>query len=169
VGLAGDTNGDGYSDVLVADTGRQKDFNTEGVLFLYFGNNGPGVSLAPRQRLDSDSGPIARLGRSDEDAFKIKFLAKSPFGRTSARLEWEVKPFGILFNGSSTGVSSSGTDTGTSGAPITGTSAELTADSLYHWRARLRYSPASNPFSPHSRWMTQPWNGWQEADVRSKE
>ena len=39
---------------------------------------------------------------------------------------------------------------------------------VYHWRARLQHSPVTNPFDPpRSRWFHMPWNGWNEADLRS--
>jgi hypothetical protein len=31
----------------------------------------------------------------------------------------------------------------------------------------VRYHPASVPYQPYSRWMHMPWNGWQEADLRT--
>ena len=35
----------------------------------------------------------------------------------------------------------------------------------YHWRLRFLYNPATTPFMPASRWVTIPWNGWNEADL----
>ena len=43
----------------------------------------------------------------------------------------------------------------------------LTAGTIYHWRMRVRYSPVTNPFMPASRWLTMPWNGWNETDLRT--
>jgi len=42
----------------------------------------------------------------------------------------------------------------------------LSEDTAYHWRARLRYHPVTTPFQPYSRWVTMPWNGWNEQDLR---
>jgi hypothetical protein len=39
-------------------------------------------------------------------------------------------------------------------------------DTNYHWRIRLRYDPVTTPWMPASRWVTVPWNGWNEADFR---
>jgi len=35
------------------------------------------------------------------------------------------------------------------------------------WRVRLRYHPATTPFQQFSRWLTMPWNGWNEQDLRT--
>jgi hypothetical protein len=43
----------------------------------------------------------------------------------------------------------------------------LSPGTVYHWRARLRYQPATVPFQPFSRWVTIPWNGWNEGDLRT--
>ena len=43
----------------------------------------------------------------------------------------------------------------------------LAGDTLYHWRVRLRYHPATTPFQQYSRWLTNPWNGWNEARLRT--
>jgi hypothetical protein len=43
----------------------------------------------------------------------------------------------------------------------------LVPDMPYHWRMRWRYDPATTPWMPASRWMTVPWNGWNEADFRT--
>ena len=37
----------------------------------------------------------------------------------------------------------------------------------YHWRVRLRYHPSSAPPQRFSRWVTAPWNGWQEQDLQT--
>ena len=42
----------------------------------------------------------------------------------------------------------------------------LSAGTAYHWRMRLRYHPVTTPFQQRSRWVTMPWNGWQEQDLR---
>ncbi len=31
---------------------------------------------------------------------------------------------------------------------------------------RLLYHPAGTPYQQYSRWLTMPWNGWQEQDLR---
>jgi hypothetical protein len=43
----------------------------------------------------------------------------------------------------------------------------LSSNTLYHWRVRLRYRATTTPFQQHSRWLTQHGNGWQEMDLRT--
>jgi len=44
----------------------------------------------------------------------------------------------------------------------------LMEKTLYHWRVRYIFSLISNPYNPKlGRWFTQPWNGWNEADLRT--
>lgn len=43
----------------------------------------------------------------------------------------------------------------------------LATNTVYHWRVRLHYHPATTPFQQYSRWLTMPWNGWQEQDLRT--
>ena len=45
--------------------------------------------------------------------------------------------------------------------------ADLHADMPYHWQVRWRYNPATTPFMPGSRWLTMPWNGRNEQDLRT--
>ena len=71
----------------------------EGRAFVYYGNGG-GVSLHPRQRRGDNAAPIAPGGKSDRtDGFRLALLGRTPFGRGQVKLEWEVKPLGVLFDG----------------------------------------------------------------------
>ena len=58
-------------------------------------------------------------------------------------------------------------DTGATGAEISELIQDLQAEMPYHWRLRLRYHPATTPFQQTSRWLTVPWNGWAEQDLRT--
>jgi RHS repeat-associated protein/uncharacterized repeat protein (TIGR01451 family) len=123
------------------------------------------LSLNPRQRRADDSAPIAHLGRSESgEDFRLALLGRTPFGRGEVKLEWEVKPLGTAFDGSGTSQSASWLDSGTAGVEISQGVENLSANSAHHWRVRLRYHPASLPFQGHSRWLTMPWNGWEEQD-----
>jgi YD repeat-containing protein len=92
-------------------------------------------------------------------------LGRTPFGRGQVKLEWEVKPLGELFDGKDTGPSASWQDTGTAGVELSELVDGLARDTAYHWRVRLRYHPAGTPFQQASRWLTMPWNGWEEQDL----
>jgi hypothetical protein len=126
------------------------------------------VSLNPRQRQEDFFGfhPIAPDGRSFDTpgSFSLQTVGKTPFGRSDVRLEWEIKPLGSPLNAASYMISSSSTDTGTAGANLSEGAIGLNPGS-YHWRLRLHYDSAKTPLAQHSRWMTIPWHGWQEAHV----
>ncbi len=163
VATAGDVNGDAYADVIVGAYLFTNGNTREGRAFVYYGNGGPGVSLQPQQRRADGTAPIAPLGKSDDGhSFRLIALPRSPFGRIPVQLEWEVKPLGALFDGT-------GTQTGawTESDPLDEIVSGLSQDTLYHWRIRLRYDPSGSPFAQTSRWLTVPWNGWQEADLRT--
>ena len=167
VSAAGDVNGDGYSDLIVGAPGFDNDQTEEGRVFVFYGNGGAGLSLNPRQRRSDNSAPIAQLGQSDSlNAFRLALLGRTPFGRGLVKLEWEVKPLGVLFDGSGTQQSTTWMDTGMAGAGLNELVSGLSANTAYHWRVRLRYHPATTPFQQYSRWLTMPWNGWQEARLR---
>jgi len=167
VSTAGDVNGDGYADVIVGADWYDNGQIDEGKAWVYYGNGGVGLSLIPRQRRSDDSAPIAPLGMADSNAFRLALLGRTPFGRAKVKLEWEVKPLGTLFDGSDTQASNNWMDTGTAGVQISELVDSLSALSPYHWRVRLLYHPATTPFQRNGRWLTMPWNGWNEADLRA--
>jgi hypothetical protein len=150
-------NGDGYADVIVFGVSTR----------TYFGNDGE-MALLPRQLLDDATTPIPPGGKSDRmDGFRLALLGRTPFGRSKVKLEWEVKPLGTLFDGQGIRSSSSWMDTGTAGVSLSELVTGLRSGTPYHWRVRLRYHPAISPFQQYSRWITVPWNGWNETDLRT--
>ncbi len=159
VGTAGDVNGDGYSDVIVgADYG-------DGRADLYYGNGGDGLEILPRQ-VHSDGLTIAPLGNVTTTV-KLSLIGRMPLGRADVKLQWQIAPLGTAFTATSgviSGTSTTWTDTGTDGAVITETITGLTADTLYHWRARLLYRPGNRMGQSASRWVHISWNGWRESD-----
>ena len=166
VASAGDVNGDGYADLVVGARGYN---SSQGRAYLYMGNESAGVALKPRLRRTDDSAPIANGGKSDSASFRIAALGRTPFGRGKVKLEWEVKPLGTAFNGSGTYSGTTWLDTGTAGVALNELLSNLSPNTAYHWRVRLRYHPAGSPaWASASRWLTQPWNGWNETDVRTR-
>jgi hypothetical protein len=167
VASAGDLTGDGYSDVIVGAHHYGPD--NVGRAFVYCGDYGRGMGLMPRQcRVRFPNIPIAHLGNSDDpDGFRVEMLGRTPFGRGKVRLECEVMLLDLPFIGTGTVISPYWRDTGVGGARLDQVLNELSANTVVHWRARLRYHSVTTPFLPtHSRWITIPWNGWQEADLR---
>jgi hypothetical protein len=164
---AGDVNGDGYADLLVGLPNYDESFSDEGLARLYYGNGRLGASLRPRQRRFAGDTPIARLGHSDSvEGWTLHADMRTPFGRGRTRIEFEVKPLGVSFNGG--GVGYWGTPFNyESGESELAVVAYWRANRPYHWRIRLRNDPASLPWMPASRWLTMPWNGWNEADLHT--
>jgi hypothetical protein len=170
VSTSGDVNGDGYADVVVGARGFDvsQPGSNEGRVLLYYGNGGENPHLLPRQLRAADSVPIAPLGTADSpDEFLVALLGRTPFGLGQVKLEWEVKPLGTLFDGSDTGQGATWMETGTSGTALEEVAGSLLSNTSYHWRVRLLYHPGTTPFQPHSRWLTMPWDGWNEQDLRT--
>jgi hypothetical protein len=162
---AGDVNGDGYADVIVGACYGSNGQSSEGLAYLYHGNDGAGLSLRPQQRRSDDAAPIVPGLRSHTPgAFRLAVLGRSPFGRGPVQLEWEVKPSNRFFDGTGTARSAEWTDSGTAGAAL-GEPVSGLEPGDYHWRARLLYRPSSSLFAQASRWFTVPWNGWHETDL----
>jgi hypothetical protein len=165
---AGDVNGDGYADVVFGSPFYDNGQNDEGRAFVHFGGGAECIALNPRQRSSTGARAISRGGVSDSgSSFRLGGLARTPYGRGKARLEWEVKPAGTFFNGIPSGTGSTLVDTGITGGPLEELVSNLQAGTRYHWRVRLVYDPASVPFARRSRWVTMPWGGWQEAMLRT--
>lgn len=166
VSTAGDVNGDGYADVIVGSHGYPDPGENAGRAFVYYGNNGVGLSLTHCQRQANDIAPIDLLGMSGRNQFQLSLLGRTPYGRGDVKLEWEIKPLGSHFNGSDTQVSEEWMDTEITGAAINEVVADLADGGVYHWRMRLLYHPVTTPFQQHSRWIASAVNGFEEADLR---
>jgi hypothetical protein len=167
VSTAGDVNGDGYSDVIVGAHLYDNGSVDEGRAFIYYGNKAR--PIRPRSLRTVGGSPIALLGRSDSpSAFRLAATGSSPGGRARVRLEYEVKPLGVLFDG--TGITRGAiTNTGlpgTSGSTVelNELASGLSPDTPYHWRLRVA---SDSPFFPWSRWVSAVGNGRQETDLRT--
>jgi hypothetical protein len=168
VGTAGDVNGDGSADVIVGAPNYNLNKIDEGRAFLYYGNDGPGAALRPVQQ-NLGGSPLAHLGHTEDmDLFRVAVLYGNPFGRGRHCLELEVQPFGTSFDGTNTRGCSGGVwSVSDIGAQSLLAPERLPADTPYHWRVRWRYDPATTPFLPAGPWVTMPWNGWNEMDLRT--
>jgi hypothetical protein len=168
----GDVNGDGFADVIAGAPGYDSGQTDEGRFYMFWGggwftfSTGDELGPSPRQFRSDDSAPIAPLGAVRETgAFRIHALARTPYGRGRVKLEWEVKPLSVRFDGTGLQTNLSWHDSGTAGLSFDQPVSGLDSATTYHWRARVRSHPASYA-QPAGRWFSPPGNGWQEGDLR---
>jgi hypothetical protein len=168
VATAGDVNGDAYADIIVGAPWFQSAHAQEGEALVFYGNGGKGLALRLQQEAGSGR-RLARLGRllGGEDLWLGVFVAY-PFGRTGYKWEIETKPLRASFDGLDTYVNGRDWLSLVPGSFV----GLLAADdpspgTAYHWRLRMLYNPATTPFMPAGRWVTVPWNGWNEEDFRT--
>jgi hypothetical protein len=159
-GPAGDVNGDGYADLTTLTS-------VETHLHLYYGGGGRQRTLHPEQRRSDNAAAVAHEGRSDHPRdFRVAMRGWLPFGRAWAKLEWEVKPLGAPFDGT-TRRSFDWSDTGTLGTALNELHQGTEQVQIYHWRARARFRLSSTPYQPWGPWMRIPWDGGRETDLRT--
>jgi hypothetical protein len=154
IASAGDVNGDGVADLLLAD-----ELTTE----LYYGNGGGGAAYRPRQSNGSGAARIAPGLRTDVPGeFRVAVDSHNSVGRTTFQLEAEVKEQGQSFDGLATWVG----PPLDSQAPGSG-EAQLTGLNPVgqHWRVRMLFDRASSPYVGWSRWIMLPTRGALEADA----
>jgi hypothetical protein len=158
-------NGDGYADVIVGGRSYKNGEALEGCAHLYYGNASSGSSVTPQQRRGDNLAPVSPGLRADGLDFRLTSQGRSPFGRGRVKLEWEVKPLGAALDGTAIGRSSGWFDTGANGVLLDELVPSQPPGGL-HWRMRVLYDPVTTPFAQASRWLTVPWNGWNEIDLR---
>ena len=169
VSTAGDVNGDGYGDVIIGASYYTGSESGEGQARVYYGSHGGGLAMRPRQLRSDSSTPIAALGESDSrTSFQVSLIGRMPLGRDEVRLQWQAAPLGTPITGTDV-LSGTGpwTDVLTKGVEITQTVAGLAPGTPYHWRVRLLYRPGNALGQAAGRWISIPWNGWNETDLRT--
>jgi hypothetical protein len=156
---AGDLNGDGYGDVLIGGYRYSVVAADAGAVFVHMGNEARGIPVQPLQALGFGGAPRALLGGTP-NWFDASLNLRSPAGRTTARIEVEVKPLGTPLDGTSTllgtyldNVSFARDAISSFGSPNT----------PYTWRARVQ---SVSPLFGRGRWVSLPGNAARETDVR---
>lgn len=162
---AGDVNGDGFADVIIGAPGYTSGLDKLGRAYLYLGGGGNGRLTNPKQQTVGTR--VSLLGRTNNNSFTIFNIMFSPFGRGKAKQEWEYKIFRTPLDGTDTYILGGWIDITSGSVSFTHTNALYPENTLIHWRVRVRYDPVTLPYQPHGPWITVPWNGWQEADLRT--
>lgn len=155
VALAGDVNGDGYSDLaygVVKMTGSV--YAGAGGALLHLGNEGRSQTMRTMQYRSDLSTPV----RTSNGTFQVDCqwgigqFARSSMGRTLVKLAWHVAGHGPavptnFFDNNSTvlsGEQASWQDSGLPGIELTQVLASMPgATSHPAWRARIRFHPAT--------------------------
>ncbi len=148
---AGDVNGDGFADMLVGTS-------------LYYGGGRRGVSFRPRQ-LKTTNAVLAQLGMSNHPKnFNMAIAGNTFLGRGPVRMQMQAQPLGAAWL--TGGIDTNDYEATPGGVLLVGTwyGEQM---SLYHWRVRLGYQPTHLPWQRFGRWMTTPWQGWLQADLRT--
>ncbi len=167
---AGDVDGDGYGEVLAGSGLYDGSAVDEGIAYLFPGTNVPGMlPFKPRQLRADGSGLIGPLGISGVGTqARIRATGWYPDGGADVKLQWEIKPLGMNFD--STGLEESpdwALADSAYGVELEELVTGLTAETPYHWRARVLYE-AGNPLGlDHGIWFSPPHNSWGETDFRT--
>ncbi|MCB0810612.1 MAG: FG-GAP repeat protein, partial [Flavobacteriales bacterium] len=144
----GDTNGDGYSDVVSGAPDHDGVLPDIGAAHLSYGNRGNGRSRLTRQYMADLASPLATncMDLSDPDHFGIGHVAIDPVHRNEGRLIWEVVFEGQAFSGSPIatsvqmpGVGAGWADLGLSGSELKQLIYKTPNFIRYKWRARVEY------------------------------
>ena len=175
---AGDTNGDGYADVITGALGYDGNLSNESVSFVFLGNgNLTGrAALARQRRGDGSETPVQPWGHSKSvGSFVAELRASHPEGSGRVRVELEACPSGVAFAdaGCTSELSAAGVDVDglAPEALISHTFGGLTDETLHHWRARVLHAPATGPLPAEP--AHGPWRRFcaqsVEADIRLPE
>jgi hypothetical protein len=183
VASAGDVNGDGFADLIVGAieferpsvAGQPTAFEgSEGGAFVYLGNAAGRPVRARQRRADGSGIGVEPWGLTfAPDALRVELRATHPEVAGRVRLQVEACPPGVPFGSAGcTGALMPSWAAVSAAMPEVLLSQDVTGlapDTLYRWRARVLFAPATGPLpaSPaHGPWRRV---GAQsvEADVRT--
>ena len=169
VASIGDVNADGFGDIMIGAPMHGNGQAEEGRAFLFYGNQSRGVSRRAQQWQSDFSHPIATYGQSEQESrFGLASFLRTPAGRGSVRLVWEVKPYLTAFDGADVdrgawAMTAAPDEPAGSGTTFITIAGGLPIGQQFHWRMRFE---TRNPLFPRSKWLYMAGNGAGEADLR---
>jgi hypothetical protein len=176
VASIGDSNGDGYADVVAGAPFFNAGQTHEGAVFAFLGNRAGRPVLARQQT--ADGGAVEPWGRSQQgDGFRVSLRATHPAGAGLVRAEVEACPHDVPFGDTqcTSGLTPDWVAVNAAAPDVALTMLlhGLDEGTLYRWRARVLHAEATStqpgvslpPVPAHG-----PWRRVQaqavEADVR---
>ncbi len=180
VALAGDVNGDGYSDVIVGADKESAGASTGGGAFLFQGNGARSLSMPTFQYRGNLVTPVRTSNGTFDPGcdWGIGQYARSSMGRSKLKLAWQFVGHGPTiptspFNNNSTditGEAGSWTDIGLPGVLLKQLlSAASSTTSHPAWRARLRFHPATAlDGRTFGRWFAQGVHDLQVPSIKTE-
>lgn len=158
VASAGDVNGDGFGDVIVGATAS----TGTGRAYVYLGNgaanDGTGLGLGLRRLRPlraATTSPIAPgnnvISRGTNASFDVNLGVAPPNFGARAKVQVEVKPSDVRFDGTSLTSSTTFVSTGVGGSLTQRVG--LPRGKAYHYRARLLFDPNQPVGTQRGPWM----------------
>jgi hypothetical protein len=162
---AGDVNGDGYGDVIMAAPYYTNGQTAEGCAWVYEGNGGwSRLNPRPRQvRADGSKliGPMGAASMATNNlSYRVRLFGRGIQGRTGAKIQiqWAVDTQPLA---SGTFLKQAAySDLGITGTDLELIDSNLPSQQAYLWRARLLYPPSKAIFGHlHSPWYRMSLGG----------
>jgi hypothetical protein len=169
---AGDVNGDGYSDIIIAaPLAGISPLTNEGWVYVFYGNKTDGLDVRPRQwraNLTQTVAPRLRTGSGTQAGLGV--TARSFLGRADVKLQYEIKPKGTAFNTTPSAQPSHETtwlDSGLNGYAHSWVTNGLSSGTWYKWRVRPKYRLSDGSPQAYGRWIYPPLSPPQGVDFKT--
>ena len=168
VANAGDTDGDGWNELLFGMPGYTNSFSGQGLARLFRGAQGTAVPLRSFAYRPLAGKLIQPLGLTDPNLVAIGLTGRSAAGKTRVRVEWRVRPaIGLAvptLSGLGSYVATGVPGTYGSVASLTVGENRLVNGIPYSWQLRSR---SHSVYFPFSTWQSPTRSAAREWDMRA--